>query len=251
MNKIIRFNKAAVLTLLTIIASCSEKSDTTPAPASGKLMGTVQVWDDKTNLLTDNSGVTVTVDDVANTSTVTDATGKYSFDNLSYGLHDLTISKSGYGAYKIFGASHTSAVNATVLPAIQFGKLSTTSITSLTLTSKMYNGAEGVSFTYSVAPTPTAANRGYVRHFLSTNKDVSNVNYMYASDIRSLLNNNTIGGFTKEELAVMGFTSGQTVYIKAYGESVQSNTYTDPNVGIRVFPNSNPNSVAAISFVMP
>ena len=104
---------------------------------------------------------------------------------------------------------------------------------------------------YSVSPTPTATNRGYVRYFLSTDKGVSNTHYKYTSSVLSVLNNNTTGGFTKEDLLTAGFTSGQTVYLRLYGDSVQSNAYTDPNVGIAVFPNSNPNTVAAVSFVMP
>jgi hypothetical protein len=43
---------------------------------------------------------------------------------------------------------------------------------------------------------------------------------------------------------------GQTIYIKAYGESLIGNDYDDPNSRKRVFPNLNPTTVNAISFVM-
>lgn len=251
MNKFFQLQYLLGLLCLTLITSCSKDSNETPTPTGGPLSGTVQVWDDKTNTLTDNSGVTITVDDLTNTSTTTDASGKYTFTNLPYDLHDFTVSKTGYGTHKLFGVSHKSGTSGTVLPAIQFGKQATTSVTSLTVSGNTYNGTPGASVLYSVSPTPSATNRGYVRYFLSTNKDVSNTNYMYASPVTSVLNNNVSGGFTKEDLLTAGFTSGQTVYIRLYGESVQSNAYTDPNVGVRTFPNINTNTVAAVSFIMP
>ena len=251
MSNLLKISYLGGLLWLMMTASCTNKADETPAPAAGLLSGRIQLWDDKITTLTDNSGATVTVDDLTNTTAQTDGTGKYNFANLPYGLHDLTITKAGYGSYRLFGISHTANPTGTTLPAVQLGKLATTSVTSLSLSGTTYNGSPGVSVLYSVSPTPATANRGYVRYFLSTDKGVSNTNYAYASSVLSVLNNNTTGGFTKEELLTAGFTSGQTVYLRIYGESVQSNAYTDPNVGITVFPNSNPNTVAAVSFVMP
>lgn len=251
MNSTLKVNYLYGLLWLMTVVSCTNKSDETPVPAAGPLSGSIQLWDDKTSTLTDNSGVLVMVDDLANTSAQTSATGSYSFASLPYGLHDLTIMKTGYGTYRLFGVSHTATTNGTTLPAVQLGKLATTSVTSLTTSGATYNGSPGVSVLYSVSPTPTSTNRGYVRYFLSTDKGVSNTNYKYASSVLSVLNNNTTGGFTKDDLLTAGFTSGQTVYLRLYGESVQSNAYTDPNVGVMVFPNSNPTTVPAVSFVMP
>ena len=247
----LKINYLYSLLWLIVVTSCTIKSDQTPVSAAGLLSGSIQLWDDKTSTLTDNSGVVITVDDLSNTSAQTDAMGKYSFSNLPYGLHDLTIAKAGYGSYRLFGVSHMTNTNGTTLPAVQLGKLATTSVTSLTVSGTTYNGSPGVSVLYSVSPTPTAANRGYIRYFLSTDKGVSNTNYKYASSILSVLNNNTTGGFTKDDLLTAGFTSGQTVYLRLYGESVQSNAYTDPNIGVMVFPNSNFNTVSAVPFVMP
>ena len=192
---------------LALLAACSTDTST-PTPAGGPLSGAIQLWDDKTATLTDNSGVTVTVDDVTNITTTTDAAGKYTFQNLAYGLHDLTFSKSGYGTYKLFGVSNTSSANGTTIPAVQMGKLATTSVASLSVSGTTYNNSPGVSVLYSVMPIPSANNRGYVRYFLSTDPAVSNTNYKYASPVLSVLNNNTTGGFTREDLLTAGFTSG-------------------------------------------
>ncbi|AUD06935.1 hypothetical protein [Spirosoma pollinicola] len=236
---------------LVSLAACSTNLTNTPTPAGGVLSGTIQLWDDKTSTLADNSGVIITVDDLTGVSTITDAAGKYSLANITYGLHDLTMSKAGYGTFRLFGVSTTSSINGTILPATQLGKLATTTVTSLTLSGSAYNGSSGVSVLYSVAPIPTAINRGYVRYFLSTDPAVSSTNYTFTSPIVSVLNNNVTGGFTKEDLLTAGFKSGQTVYLRLYGESVQSNTYVDPNVGTRVFPNLNLTTVEAVSFVLP
>ncbi len=251
MRKIYLLRYTVGLLSLLWLGSCSSTSTQTPTPAGGALSGSVQLWDDKTTTLTDNSGVSVTVDDLTGTNITTDATGKYMFPSLAYGLHDLTFRKTGYGTYRLFGVSNTTTATATVLPVIQLGKLATTAVTSLSVVAMSYNGVPGVSVLYSVSPTPTPVNRGYVRYFLSTDKNVSNTNYQYASPVLSVLNNAVMGGFSREDLLTAGFMSGQTIYLSLYGDSVQSNSYSDPNVGLRVFPNTNGTTIPAVSFIMP
>ena len=56
---------------------------------------------------------------------------------------------------------------------------------------------------------------------------------------------------TQTELINAGFTSGQTVYVKAYGESYWSNEYLDVNLNKKVFPNLNTVSANAVSFIVP
>lgn len=57
-------------------------------------------------------------------------------------------------------------------------------------------------------------------------------------------------GFTNDELTGFGFSKGQKIYIKAYGESLRGNDYDDPNLRKRVFPNLNPTTATAIFFIM-
>jgi hypothetical protein len=115
----------------------------------------------------------------------------------------------------------------------------------------LYNAGPGVSYTYTVSPNPSVSNRGYVRAFLSTSPSVSSSNYTAYSTVRSVLSSPATGGFSLEELNGFGFTSGQTVYIKLYGESFISNDYTEPLTGKRIFPNLSTTSAPAISFVIP
>ena len=159
------------------LISCSKKDSTPSVPTSGNLFGTIQTWDDKTTSTNDMAGVTVTITNLANKSTTTDAQGRYTFTNLPYDQYDLEISKTGYGTHKVFGVTHSydpaSSLGTTQIPNISFGKKSTTTVTALAVNGNNVLGEPGVSFSYTVNPTPTPASRAFVRYFLSTAADVS------------------------------------------------------------------------------
>ena len=237
------------------LISCSKKDSTPSVPTSGNLFGTIQTWDDKTTSTNDMAGVTVTITNLANKSTTTDAQGRYTFTNLPYDQYDLEISKTGYGTHKVFGITHSydpaSSVGTTQIPNISFGKKSTTTVTALAVNGNVVLGEPGVSFSYTVNPTPTPASRAFVRYFLSTAADVSPTKYLAASAVVNFSNGSGITGFSTSQLVGMGFTSGQTVYVKMFGESFITNEYFQPNLGYKIFPNLNLTSQPAVSFVVP
>ena len=237
------------------LISCSKKDSTPSVPTSGNLFGTIQTWDDKTTSTNDMAGVTVTITNLANKSTTTDAQGRYTFTNLPYDQYDLEISKTGYGTHKVFGVTHSydpaSSLGTTQIPNISFGKKSTTTVTALAVNGNVVLGEPGVSFSYTVNPTPTPASRAFVRYFLSTAADVSPTKYLAASAVVNFSNGSGITGFSTSQLVGMGFTSGQTVYVKMFGESFVTNEYYQPNLGYKIFPNINLTSQPALSFVVP
>lgn len=233
---------------LIVFFSC--KKDTTSNNISlGKLSGSIQTWDDKLNSTNDAQGITITIGNLPNTTTTTDANGRFSFDNLPYDEYEIVISKAGYGTKKVIGIKHAST--ATNIPLIGFGKVSTTVVSSFSINGNTFNGEPGVSFNYTFSPAPTTSNRSFARYFFNTSSAVSNTNYLAFSSLKSYSSNISFAGFTNGELAAMGFSSGQTIFVKVYGDSFQSNDYTDPNSGLRIFPNLNNSSPAAISFIMP
>ena len=236
--------------------SCSKNDSTTSVPTSGNLFGSIQTWDDKTTSTNDMAGVTVTITNLVNKSTTTDAQGKYTFTNLPYDQYDIEISKTGYGTMKVFGITHSydpaaSTLGSTQLPSISFGKKSTTSVTALAVNGNNVLGEPGVSFSYTVSPTPTPASRAFVRYFLSTAADVSPTKYLAASAVVNFSNGSGITGFSTSQLIGMGFASGQTVYVKMFGESFVTNEYYQPNLGYKIYPNINLTSQPAVSFVVP
>lgn len=251
-----RQNHFIALTILASIAlliSCKKESNTSGKPLSGKLMGTVQAWDDKLLNNADAAGVKVTITNLSNVSTLTDATGKYSFENLAFDTYDLEFSKTGHGTYRVFGITHTYNASSTYtqVPLVGFGKFSTTTVTALSVNGNTINGEPGVSFNYGISPAPSVASRAFVRYFLSTSPAVSYSDYMAFSDVINFSNLSNITGFSQSQLIGMGFTSGQTVYVKMYGDSFRSNDYINPNSGKTIFPNINPTAAAAVSFIVP
>ncbi len=231
-----------------ILFSC-KKDTATNNISLGKLSGSIQTWDDKLNSINDALGITVSIGNLPNTTTTTDANGRFSFDNLPYDEYEIVITKSGYGTKKVIGVKHAST--ATTIPVIGFGKVSTTTVSTFSVIGNTFNGEPGVSFNYAFSPAPTTSNRSFVRYFFSNAATVSNTNYSAFSSLKSYSSNISFAGFTNGELAAMGFTSGQTIFVKVYGDSFQSNDYIEPNSGLRIFPNLNNTSPAAVSFVMP
>jgi hypothetical protein len=244
-------NNAIFTTLLAaaIFQGCDNKDDDPAPQPTGLISGTVQVWNDKTAVLQDKSGVTVSITNITGKTTTTSADGSFRFEGLPFDSYDLEFSKSGYGTRKVFGFRHNSSSSS--LPTVQFGAISSTTVTSFTIVSATYNGKPGVTYRYSTDPVPSSANKNYTRVFLGTSASVSSTGYAAFAPLRSSSNNDVEGGFTADELYALGFTSGQTVYLKIYGDSYQSNEYEDPATDKTVFPNLNGNSPAAVSFIVP
>lgn len=237
---------------LFVLFAC--KKNDQALPSTGKLMGSIQTWDDKTTAIADKSGITVSTDYPTVNTTTTNASGNFSFDNLDFDKYDLSFSKAGYGTYKIFSYAHNynpaGPITINIIPLINFAKQATTAVTNLVLLKTSFNGINGVSFQVTVSPNPTTLKRAYIRYFLSTNSGLSNSNYSVYTPPIGTSTTIAIDGFSNDELTGFGFSKGQTIYIKAYGESVKGNDFDDPNLRKRIFPNLNTTTVAAISFVM-
>lgn len=234
------------------VSACS-KTDPGP-PNNGKLTGSIKTWDDKITAIADKGGITVTTEYPNVFSTSTDTSGAFSFLNLDFDKYDISFSKPGYGTYKIFSYAHNynpaTAQTVNTIPQINLAKISTTAISNLVFLKTSINGVIGVSFQVTVSPNPTSLKRAFIRYFLSNSKNVSDTSYtVYTPQIGTSTTVAT-DGFTNDELNGFGFVKGQTVYIKAYGESLRGNDYDDPNLRRRVFPNLNPTTAPAISFVM-
>jgi hypothetical protein len=247
-----------VTALAVSLISC-KKEDKNEIVEEGSIAGIVRLYDDKTNLSSSASGVTVSVIGMPNKTAITSADGKFTISGLPFDNYDLSFSKTGYGTYKIFGIDHrkqsnTSAGSTSVTQltrTISLGAVSGTSITALTAVDVTYNDSAGIEYGYSVAPEPSSANRGYIRAFVGKKHTTSSTEYLAFSNVKSILNNNSRGGFLATELYGFGFQSGDSVYVKLYGDSFNSNSYTDPVTGNTVFPNLNAVSAAAVGFIVP
>lgn len=245
--------------VFSLLFSCKKETNQTTEPETGVISGTVRLYDDKTNQLTNASGVNITVIGQSEKTTTTGNDGRFKLEGLAFDNYDLSFSKTGYGTFKIFGIDHrkqpntpSGTVSTTQLSnVINMGAVSASSVTSLTALDYTYNEGPGIEYSYSIDPVPSTSNRGYIRTFLSKNYTISSTNYLAYSLTKSVLSNNTKGGFTNEELFAFGFNKGDSVYVKVYGDSFYSNDYTEPSTGKRVFPNLNSVSRDAVNFVIP
>jgi hypothetical protein len=234
--------------LILFITSCSSNDDSPAAATRANISGSVNLYNESTNQV-DLSNMTVSVlGTMPLNSAVTDAQGKFVLSNVPFGTYTLEYTKNGYGTYKKFGVVHGINGQATALTATpSLGQVSTTSITGITASTS----ANQVVLSISTNPGGSAANRRYIRYFLSTSQSVSATNYSYYSPVFTSQINPFEKTILATELISAGFTSGQQVYVRAYGDSFWDNAYDSPEFNRRIFPNLNANTVPAATFIVP
>ena len=239
------FSFNLILFLLVLGASCSDSNDNDPpTPTSANVSGSVNLFDDGVTEI-DNSNMTVSVEGTSISAT-TNASGQYTLSNVPFGTITLVYEKNGYGTFKRFNIDHSGGD--TFIPETpSLGQVSTTSITNLTATD---NGTE-IILGATTDPDGNIGKTRYIRFFFSTQSNVSNTNYEAVLETLPAQINPRNLNLTNESLVALGFSSGQTVYARCYGESFWSNQYDDPNSGTTIFPNLNPNTATAVSFVVP
>ncbi|WP_396176141.1 carboxypeptidase-like regulatory domain-containing protein [Flavobacterium sp.] len=244
--KLLPFSWSFILILL--ITSCNSNDDSPAAATRANISGSVNLYNESTNQV-DNSNMTVSVlGTMPLNSAVTDAQGKFVLSNVPFGTYTLEYTKNGYGTYKKFGVVHGTNGQATALTATpSLGQVSTTSITGITASTS----ANQVVLSISTNPGGSAANRRYIRYFLSTSQSVSATNYSYYSPVFTSQINPFEKTILATELISAGFTSGQQVYVRAYGDSFWDNAYDSPEFNRRIFPNLNANTVPAATFIVP
>lgn len=244
--------KRTFLLLLSLVFLAGCKKDDDPAvdtvPNAADISGSVFLYSEGTDRVA-NDGMTVAVANVDPArSAVTDASGKFVIKDVPLGTHILTFSKSGYGTYKMFDIAHVKDDQTTAITTIpSLGAVSSTQVTALTAN---VSGGE-VSIQATTTPAGSANSSRYVRLFMHTAANASSVFYTAYSPTFVARINPYVKTYTKAELNAMGFASGTTVFVRVYGDSYWSNQFDDPGLDKRVFPNLNPNSAAAVSFVVP
>ena len=233
-----------LLIIISLVACKKEEDEVTTSSISGK----VKLYDDGNSNL-DNSDMTVTVEGTAPLlSAKTDQNGEYSIQNVPFGSYTLQFNKTGYGTYKIFDATLTNSGGPLIISeTINLGQISNTIMSTFLV----YVSHTSIEMRGTVEPAGTVDTPKYVRLFYSEDENVSSSNYTFYGDKYEVLEETFNIPITKEDLNNMGFESGTTVYIKAYGASYWSNSYEDPSSSKMVFPNLNSTSPDADSLVVP
>jgi hypothetical protein len=233
-----------ILAIATV--SCSSDDSNNDPITKANITGSVNLYDEGTTLLDESNMLVKVVGTNPLITALTNSNGQFVLEDVPFGTYTIEYEKEQYGVFKKFNFSHQGNANAiTEIPSL--GKKSSTETTDLLV--NIVNGQ--VVFSITTSPAGNNSNRRYVRYFLSTSATVSNSNYMYHSPTFISQINPYQSTLTQTELINAGFTSGQTVYVKAYGESYWSNEYLDVNLNKKVFPNLNTVSANAVSFIVP
>ncbi len=256
--------KKNVIILLLFIAACGKNStqNSMVVPnliqAENKranIIGQVLLYDEEGNSMQDNSGVNISIDN-STISTTTKADGRWQLDSIPFGTYDISYSKEGFGTGKIMGIYHAATNHATTLigKSESMAVNSSIQITNLIVT-PFKPGFEqlGVSgFHIDPVFTNTSGKDKYVRLFFSDNNSVSATTFLAETKVRSngapMQQNNY--NLTTSWFESLGFKKGQTIYVKAYGDSFLADEYTDPLTNTTIFPSLSTKPSSTVSFTL-
>ena len=232
-------------TVLFTVVSC-DKTEPSETGTEGTLSGTVRLFDEGTQQLSNDNMVVSIFGSNPLISDTTDSDGKFSFSKLSYGTYSIDFHKIGYGQNILNSVYHNSA-STTISTIINLGQHSSTHTTVVSAKDTL-----GSIFIYvTTDPVGSLNNSRYIRIYFHNSDMVSSENYTNYSDVLESNTNTLSYRINPHALEDMGFKSGETVWVKAYGESYYSNDFIDPVKGKHIFPNLNLHSAAAISFIVP
>lgn len=236
-----------VLSVVVLVAGCKKSSTTEPA-TKANILGSVYLYDDGTNLLS-GDGMLVSIDGSSPLiSANTGADGSFVLPDVPFGKYTLSFSKAGYGTYKRIGLVHSDIGGSTIVnPSPSLGQYSSTTISGLT----SVPAANMATLSITTLPAPTSQAPRYVRVFFSKSAAVSFYSYLKYTVVYKQLSNPANIDLHIKTLNEMGFSSGDTVYARAYGDSFWSNDYDNLLSGKREFPDLNSTTVPAVSFVVP
>ncbi|WP_209330789.1 carboxypeptidase-like regulatory domain-containing protein [Lunatimonas salinarum] len=231
-----------------LAVSCDNDTDPEEGPATAAdIVGSVNLYDEGTNSL-DNSGMQVSVEGSSPLiAATTDANGRFVLSDVPFGTYTLVYEKEGFGTYKKHEVLHENTGMATpITETPSLGQRSSTEITGLGIERL----AGELILRITTEPAGNSANRRYVRYLLGTESSLDLENYRAFSPLFVAQINPFELTLSQTDLQNAGFTSGQTVFVRAFGDSFWSNAYLDPVLGYTVFPNVYPNAAEPVSFVM-
>lgn len=232
-----------IIPLLFFSCSSEEKNDPIEI---GSITGTVDLFTSRGGY-SPNDGMQVSLQGTSPLITaLTNQDGNYRFDSIPYGRYDLQFEKEDFGTFKRGDIIHQRE-ETTIEAFERLGRKSTTEIHQLQISET----ATGITLSIVTSPPAHTANIRYVRVFFNIGSEASNHIFGYFSPVLQAEFTPFIQHYTFEEFHNLGFISGATIHIKAYGESLLSNEYNDPNNGDFIFPNLNGHTTSGVSFIMP
>ena len=269
-----KFNniKLALIAVTLVFATACSKNSTehsiiNPTTEQGiptaSIQGRVELVDLDGHKLTDHSGIFISANNGAFTTT-TDQSGQFSLKAMPYGKYQISYSKVGYGSGLFTNINHqTTAQQFTLIEkAALMNQVSNIQVTSLQI--KDLSNEPGIaglielgiaSGAVSIKPIFFNNNNEQkaIRLFFSANSQVDAKQYQAESKVLvSGMNDNPNNyQFTTTELLKMGFKKGQTIYVKAFGDGKVDDAFSHPENGNTVFPSLAATGSSVTSFQVP
>jgi hypothetical protein len=251
-----KLNIVVIVAFALFIFSCrnGEESTTTPVVKNGNISGSVDLTDEFGMRLPFDSGMIVSAINATNLYAVfTDTLGNFLLDEIEPGKYSINYSKDGFGTYKRFNVVVPSTGAPTTLANTNIlGQKSTTIISALSVNFDTTNGV--FNFPFVLTPTPSSLQQRGIRLFFGESNMVSSTNYTYAPAQFWIAQttNGEVKNFDPVVLKSNGFSSGDSAWVIAYGESMVINTYADSSSGNSIYPNINSsNSSNVVGFIIP
>jgi hypothetical protein len=143
---------------------------------TGIVHGRVILYDSLGKPLTDNSGVSVSVDPAVSILTQTD--GFFTSSAMSAGTYNLSVSKTGYGTMKIYHFQNTGGVNASETGNIQVGAIQSSwfDIKTLQVDTASQNGSNYMNITITLVHPQHISPAAEIVLFLSHTPGAGNSN---------------------------------------------------------------------------
>ena len=219
----------------------------------GNIVGFVNSVDESGVQLS-KAGVLVTVDGSTPAITATsDADGRFTLNNVRNGTYNLTFTRVGYSTFRRLGVGHVGGDQATFLGTATLSQVSSQTVSSFT------NGAPSptavnVNLTVN-SPTPTTNFR--VAFFASTLPNPTPATGTFVTSFTlgtgggPINSYSTTLGINRASFNNVGFASGTTVYLAAFGSTSFFASYVDLATGRVVFPTFNTTSSPVITVVIP
>jgi len=224
---------------------------------SKPITNAVLLFDENNNAVNDNSGTTISIEEVGAglpVNIVTDSKGEFTLPLIKTSSITLVYSHPGYGIIKQYYTQ--SALDSIAKGIIAIEGVNLYPISSVVVNSasaKIENNELTITCNVSV---PKQASLNAIRFIIQ--KDNSDVSYSNCISNRNITKSfpvvngdNIITVCTPCEVQC-GYQSGDALYMKAYGDISFLNSYTDPFANKIVLPCINPNSNSSvISFIVP
>ena len=250
------FKKSLLISALAIVAiaftSCTKEGPEGPAgkdaTLKGSIIGYVKLYDEFGKEITDKSGVNVTIDGASPAVTATtDATGKFTVNNLPTGTYDIIVSKTGYATDKSMGFPFVGGVKP-IYENYNLSQISNTVVSELDTLLKEEWGNVRTYLTYKLT-NPNAVNKKVrFRLFMSTDPNVSSTNYI----LNTTYGVDKVGnGESSFYVNYDEFPVGTKIYMVAYGESENYSTLYDYATGKHTYITLNATKSNVISYTRP